>query len=83
MKLNKQQRKSLYAWCLLTENINIEYGKLSLCDLSNFRHSSVYNNRKYQVHCEDPTYPWSKIYDELGPAIEKFMEIKEKVRRVK
>lgn len=82
MKLTKQQKKQLYAWCL-NEGVNIEYGKLSLCDLRNFRHSSLYNNRRYQVHCEDSKYPWSVVYDDIDSAIEKFLELKNKVRRVK
>jgi hypothetical protein len=82
MKLNKQQTKQLYAWCL-AEGLSIEYGKLSLCDLSNYRHSMVFNERRYQVHCDDPNCPWSMIYDKVGPAIEKFMELKKKARRVK
>ena len=82
MKLTKQQRKSLVAWCL-EEGMSIQYGRLSLCDLRNFRHSHVYDNRRYQVHSEDSRYPWSAIYDEVEPAIEKFLELKRKVRRMR
>ena len=82
MNLTKQQEKSLYAWCM-EMGLSIEYGKLSLCDLRNFKYSDVYNNRCYQVHCEDKTYPWSMIYDQIEPAITKFMELKTKVKRVK
>ena len=82
MKLNKQQLQQLYKWCL-EEGLSIEYGKLSLCDLANFRHSMVYNNRRYQVHCDDTRAPFSSIYDEMEPAINKFMELKRKVKRIK
>ena len=82
MKLNHEQKKSLIAWCL-EEGLSIEYGKLSLCDLRNFRHSQVYQDRRYQVHSDDSRYPWSAMYDELGPAIEKFLELKTRVRRMK
>jgi hypothetical protein len=82
MKLDNNQRKALIAWCM-EEELSIEYGKLSLCDLRNFRHSSVYQDRRWQVHSEDSKYPWSMIYDELGPAIEKFLELKRKVRRMR
>ena len=82
MKLNHQQRKSLIAWCL-EENLTIEYGKLSLCDLRDYRHSQVYDNRRYQVHCEDHQYPHSGIYEDAEPAIEKFLELKQKVRRMR
>lgn len=82
MRLSHKQKKSLVAWAL-EEGCSIEYGRLSLCDLRNFRHSHLYDNRRYQVHCEDSKYPWSGIYDEVGPAIEKFLELKRKVRRMK
>ena len=82
VKLTKAQRKNLYLWCL-EEGISIQYGRLSLCDLTNFHYSDVYNNRRYQVHCEDPKYPWSRVYDRAGPAVEKFLEIKRKVKRIR
>lgn len=82
MKLDHNQRKSLIAWCL-EEGLSIEYGKLSLCDLRNFRHSHIYDDRRYQVHSEDSRYPWSGIYDSKEAAIEKFLELKRKVRRMK
>ena len=81
-KLNKTQEKLLYQWCI-QEGVNIEYGKLSLCDLRNFNYSQVKNDRKYQVHCEDNNCPWSMIYDTLSPAVNKFIELKVKVKRVK
>lgn len=82
MKLTKRQRKSLVAWCL-KEGLSIEYGKLSLCDLTNFRHSHVYTDRRYQVHCEDQKQPWSAIYEDIEAATEKFLELKDKVKRIK
>lgn len=80
MKLTKQQERSLYAWCLKM-GLDISYGKLSLCDLRNHRHSQVRDDRRYQVHSEDYDYPWSMIYDEIEPAINKFMELRTKVRK--
>jgi len=82
VKLTHKDKKSLMAWCL-REGLSIEYGKLSLCDLRNFRHSAVYDNRCYQVHSNDGRYPYSCIYDSVEPAIEKFLELKRKVRRMK
>ena len=82
MSLTKQQEKKLYEMCI-EEGVNLEYGKLSLCDLRNFRYSTIYRDRRYQVHCTDNKYPWSKIYDELSPALEKFIELKMKVRKIK
>lgn len=81
-ELTNKEEKSLYAWCL-NQGVNLQYGKLSLCDLRNFQYSNVRNDRKYQVHCDDPKNQWSMIYDEVSPAISKFMELKMKVKRVK
>jgi len=80
--LNHKQQKEVYKWCL-EEGLSIEYGKLSLCDLANFRHSSIYHNRRYQVHCDDSKNEFSMLYGECGPAIEKFLELKKKVKRIK
>ena len=82
MRLTHQQRKQLCAWCM-EEGISLEYGKLSLCDLRNYRHSQIYDNRRFQVHSDDARYPHSGLYDEPGPAIEKFLELKTKVKRIK
>lgn len=82
MNLTKKQEMSLYAWCM-EMGLSIEYGKLSLCDLRNFKYSNVRYNRCYQVHCDDKNYAWSMIYDDLESAITKFMELKTKVKRVK
>ena len=82
MKLTHTQRKQLCAWCI-EEDMSIQYGKLSLCDLRNFNHSMLYDNRRYQVHSEDVKYPFSAIYDDVEPAIEKFLELKTKVKRIK
>lgn len=82
MKLTHEQRKSLIAWAL-DEGMSLDYGKLSLCDLRNFRYSNIFQDRRYQVHCEDSRCPWSGIYNRLEPAIEKFLELKKKVRRIK
>lgn len=75
MELTQTQRKLLYIWCI-EDGLSINYGRLSLCDLRNFRHSSIRYNRKYQVHCDDKRYPYSKIYEDLDSAVSKFMEIK-------
>ena len=82
MRLNHQQRKQLVAWCLL-EGLSIEYGRLSLCDLRDYRHSIIFDDRRYQVHSDDKKHPWSGLYDEMEPAIEKFLELKQQVRRMR
>jgi len=81
-KLTNKEEKSLYEWCL-DQGVNLEYGKLSLCDLRNFQYSNVRNDRRYQVHSDDNKNPWSMIYDETGPAVTKFMELKTRVKRVR
>lgn len=82
MELNNTQKKMLYLWCL-EENLSISYGRLSLCDLRNFKYSDVKYNRRYQVHCEDSRNSFSAIYDDAEIAVNKFMELKKCVRRVK
>lgn len=82
MRLTHQQRKQLVAWCM-EEGLTIEYGRLSLCDLRNYRHSNVYDDRKYQVHCDDPRCQHSMIYDDIEPAIEKFLELKTRTKRIR
>lgn len=82
MSLTKKQEIALYRLCI-NEGVNLEYGKLSLCDLRNFRHSHIRNDRRYQVHCEDYQNEFSAIYDELRPAVIKFIELKQRVRSIK
>jgi hypothetical protein len=74
-QLTKQEEHSLYNLVLL-QGIDLGFGKLSLCDLARRRHSQIKTDRRWQVHCDDARYPWSKVYDDIGPAITKFMEIK-------
>lgn len=82
MELTKKEEINLYSWCLF-QGVSLEYGKLSLCDLRNFNYSQVKNDRRYQVHCEDYRNPFSAIYDEVEPAVTKFIELKSRVKRVK
>jgi len=82
MILTKKQEIMLYEWCI-SQGVNLQYGKVSLCDLRNFNYSQVYNNRRYQVHSDDPKCQWSMIYDELKPAVQKFVELLNKAKRVK
>ena len=80
--LTKAQEHNLYSWCV-QQGVNLEYGKLSLCDLRNFRHSQIRYDRRYQVHCDDPTYGCSFIFDTLSSAVNKFVELKSKVKRAR
>ena len=80
--LSKAQEHNLYSWCI-QQGVNLEYGKLSLCDLRNFRHSQIRYDRRYQLHCEDPTWGCSMIYTDIAPAVNKFIELKAKVKRTR
>ena len=68
---------------LLEEGIDLSYGKLSICDLRNYRHSHVRDDRRYQVHCDDAKCEFSGLYDEVEPAVEKFFDLKRRVRKIK
>lgn len=81
-ELSHEQEKSVYAHAIL-QGCSVEFGKLSLCDLTNFRHSQVKTDRKYQVHCDDTKHLFSGIYEELMPAVNQFMYIKQRVGRRK
>jgi hypothetical protein len=82
INLNYQEQKVLYKLCI-TQGVDVIYGKLSLCDLKNYRYSSVIDNRSFQVHSDDSKYPWSMIYDNLDSAVSKFIDLKSKVKRIK
>jgi hypothetical protein len=73
-----QQQAGIIGY-MIQEGIDLQYGKVSLCDLTNYKYSEVRHNRRFQVHSEHPKHPWSMIYDELGPACMKFLELKKKV----
>jgi hypothetical protein len=81
-EITHKQIKSIYRY-IIEQGNSLQYGKLSLCDLVNFYYSNVKRDRRYQVHCDDNKYPWSKIYDNLDSAIEKFLEIRKRIKRVK
>lgn len=67
---------------LLLGGTNFQYGRLSLCDLTNFMYSQITNNRRFQVHCDDPRNNFSKIYEDPDSAITKFLELKKKTKRI-
>lgn len=77
-----QKQKQIVMWCI-SNGIDLQYQKLSLCDLRNYRYSMVKNDRRYQVYCEDKSYGWSGIYDDLSAATNKFLELKSRLRRPK
>lgn len=62
---------------LVLDGIELTYGKLSLCNLEHY--CKFRCSRKWQVHSEDRRYLYSEIYNELTPALNKFLEIKKKI----
>jgi hypothetical protein len=65
---------------VLLDGCSIEYKKLSICDLRDYY--DFYSRRKtpiYQVHCHDSKHRFSKIYDNVGDAINRFVELKKKL----
>lgn len=72
--------KDVYLFCL-ENNVNLEYGKLTLCDLRNYSHNMLVKHRRYQVHCEDRKFEFSQIYDQKEDAVDKFLQIKNTIRK--
>lgn len=78
--MTEQQQVQMFKW-MIEQGIDLQYGKLSLCDLRNYRYSNV-RDRRYQVHSEDRNLPFSMIYDELLPACNKFISLKKRCRKM-
>jgi hypothetical protein len=55
---------------------DVDFGKLTICDLGNHSATRKLLERKYQVHCDDPRMKWSEIYYKLDIAVDKFMVIR-------
>lgn len=73
----------LYKQCIV-EGVDLQYGKLSLCDLQNYKWNELRDLKKrYQVHSDDPKCLWSAVYDNVDAAVTKFCEIKKRVRKTK
>jgi hypothetical protein len=78
-EITLDQERGLYKLCL-ERGIELQYGKVTVCDLRNHRHSSIYKDRVWQVHSDDKEYPWSKIYPDVWQAINKFLDIKQRIK---
>lgn len=74
-KLTNGEELSLYRICLL-QGVELSYGKMTLCNLENHRHSFIKHDRKWQIHCEDKRCPYYFIYDDVEDAVKKFKELK-------
>lgn len=57
----------------------VERGRLSLCLINNY-HGSFRKTALYQVHCDDSKVKHSQLYPNMDEAIDKFLELKRKIR---
>jgi len=57
-----------------------EWKALSICCLNDFH--TVRSGIKYQVHCEDNRYRFSRLYLNYNDAISKFLNIKHKLLNI-
>ena len=58
-----------------------EWKTLSICCINDFH--PVRTGIKYQVHCEDGRYRFSRLYDNCNDAISKFLNIKHRLSSTK
>jgi hypothetical protein len=80
MKFTDNEEADIYAWCV-SQGITLEIGKLSLCDLRNFRYSEVTGHkRKYQIYYGEDKDSFSVIYEDPKEAAIKFVELKKRIR---
>ena len=71
---------------LVTDGVELTYGKMTLCDLSHYQ--MFRGNRKWQVYCTDRRIRegtdnkgdgFYQVYDDVNKAILKFLELKVKI----
>lgn len=55
-----------------------EYNNLSICRINDFY--TIHSGIKYQVHNDAHRYSFSELYDDVEEAIDKFFEIRRKIR---
>lgn len=73
MKQRSPLYKSLETMTWL--GIDVNYGKLSLCNLAHYSMTRNMLDRKYQVDCDTAKIRFSKIYHRYEDAIDKFIGI--------
>lgn len=59
---------------MLENGYDISFKRLSMSKLARFR-------RPYQVHCDDYRQQFSELYEDINDAVEKFVELKNKLYR--
>jgi len=55
-----------------------EYNSLSICRINDFY--TIHSGIKYQVHNDTHRYSFSELYDDVEEAMDKFFEIRRKMR---
>ena len=65
----------------LSNGMYEEWNSLSICCINDFY--TVRSGIKYQVHCEDNRYKFSRLYSSCTDAISKFLDIKHRLLRRK
>ena len=58
-----------------------ERNNLSICCINDFY--LLRTGIKYQVHCDDNRYRFSKLYENMNDAVTKFLDIKHKLSKEK
>jgi len=66
---------------ILNSGMYEECNSLSICCINDFY--DLRSGIKYQVHCEDSRYKFSRFYANCNDAISKFLDIKHKLSRRK
>ncbi|HAE75107.1 MAG TPA: hypothetical protein DCG52_01810 [Alphaproteobacteria bacterium] len=61
---------------------HVDYKGLSICCINDF-YGLISGKIKYQVHCDDNKYKFSKLYTNLDIAINKFMAIRRNLMNYK
>lgn len=61
---------------LVLSGHEINYGRLTICNLSKYSMSRKVLDRKWQVICTDKRFPFQEIYTNPSVAVDKFCLIK-------
>ena len=75
-----RQRFEKYLSILLDGNSIDFRNKVSICLINDYYERKV-GGRYYQVHCDDSRFQCSQLYKRPRRALEKFLEIRNKLRK--
>lgn len=65
---------------VLMDGCALERGRLSLCLINDYKGNSFRRKLLYQVHCDDTKVKHSELYENPSEAIDKFLELKRKIK---